>query len=368
MTAEDTGIPAEIGPYRIAELLGKGGMGVVYRGISPAGEQVAVKQIRAVDFDAEERARFAVEMEALRTVFGSRTASFVEGDAEAEQPWLAMEYIPGATLRAWVADHGPLEPAMVAIMGAVLAEGLVSIHQADLLHRDLKPHNIVLAADGPKVIDFGLALLNAEKVARIEDPARISRTGRVVGTLVCMAPEQVRQSSLTTAADVFGLGATLLYAATGHYPFTNADSEYALIRKIESPGEHPDLSGLAADLVAPLTAMLAHEPEDRPALKVACDLLLAVVEKTGLSPLEARERLRRITAAGVARQAEPEDGLTPTPKPKREASVAVSHSELPAGAVLAADRLRTAYARGRRCNRVLGPLRLVTFPGLGRWQ
>lgn len=346
MTADETGIPAMIGPYRIAELLGEGGMGVVYRGISPAGEQVAVKQIRVFDFDTEDRARFALEMEALKTVFGSRTASFVEGDAEAERPWLAMEYVPGATLRSWVADHGVLRPAMVAIMGAVLAEGLASIHQADLLHRDLKPHNIVLAADGPKVIDFGLALLNAAKVAQAEDSGRISRPGLILGSLVCMAPEQVRQAPLTAAADVFGLGATLLFAATGHYPFTNATSQYDLIRKIESPRELPDLSDLNSELVTPIAAMLAHDPEDRPALKAAGDMLLGVVDRAGLSPLEARDHLRRTTAAGVARRPEIEEPAISAPKPRREVSAVVSASVVPAGAVRAASRLRTAYAQG----------------------
>lgn len=345
MTADSSGMPATIGPYRIVELLGEGGMGIVYRGISPTGEQVAVKQIRAFGFGAEDRARFAGEIDALKTVFGSRTAAFVEGDAEAERPWLAMEYIPGKTLRAWVADNGPLEPVMVAIMGAVLAEGLVSIHQAGLLHRDLKPHNIVLAADGPKVIDFGLALLDAARLAQAEDSARMSGANQVVGSLVCMAPEQVRREPLSGATDVFGLGATLLYAATGHYPFTGAGSQYELMRKIESPSESPDLSGLAVELVDPLTAMLAYATADRPTLKAARDQLLDVVDQAGLSSLEARARLRSQTAAGVARPADPEDELERTPKPKREPSAVVSHSELPAGALAAASRLRNEYAR-----------------------
>src|SRR5262245_32715173 len=167
-------------------------MGVVYRGVSPAGEQLAIKQIRAHRFTPDERARFAVEIEALKAVFGPRIVSYVDGDVEAPQPWLAVQYVPGATLREYVGARGPLEPVLVAILGAALAEGLATIHKEGLLHRDLKPHNIILAEHGPVVIDFGLALLGRVKVEVAESPSRLTAPGTVVGTLVCMPPEQVR--------------------------------------------------------------------------------------------------------------------------------------------------------------------------------
>lgn len=317
---------------------------------SPAGEQVAVKQIRNHHFTAEERARFAAEIDALRTVFGPRIVSYVDGDADADEPWLAVQYVPGATLRRHVGDRGPLEPVPVAILGAALAEGLTTIHQVNLLHRDLKPHNIILAGNGPVVIDFGLALLTGAKVAAAEAPARVTSPGTVVGTLLCMPPEQVRAEDLSPAVDVYALGACLLYAGTGHYPYT-AESDYALMLQIVSPGVKPDLAGLPPVLRPIVTAMLAEDPARRPALQEVTSALVDVVNRAGFTAIQARDLLRRVTASGVppapgAEPGESLDGRRPprSPRPTHEASALTSAP----GAVRAARRLRDDYAAGSR--------------------
>ena len=352
MTGSGAGEPVLIGPYQVDRLLGSGGMGVVYLAVSPAGELLAVKQIRSHHFTDEERARFAVEIDALKTVFGPRIVSYVDGDADAPQPWLAVQYVPGATLRQFVGERGPLEPVLVAILGAALGEGLSTIHRGRMLHRDLKPHNIILAQSGPVVIDFGLALLTGVKVA--ESPGRLTSPGTVVGTLLCMPPEQVWADELTPAADVYALGATLLYAGTGHYPYS-ADSDYVLMQQITSPNVDPDLSGLPPALVPVVGAMLAKEPGDRPTLSAAVAALVEVVQGAGFTAVRARELLRRVTAAGVPAPSGAEPGDAPddppvpwrTPRPGRPVGDLTSRVSAP-GAVRAARRLRDAYAPSGR--------------------
>jgi eukaryotic-like serine/threonine-protein kinase len=345
-------LPERIGPYAIHELLGAGGMGVVYRGVSEAGEQVAVKQIRGLRFSEEDRARFAAEIEALKLVFGPRVVSYVDGDPVADEPWLAVEYVPGATLREYVGDQGPLEPVLVAILGASLAEGLRTIHEAGLLHRDLKPHNIILAYGGPVVIDFGLALLTAAKVEAAESRGGITPAGSVVGTLLCMPPEQVRAGPLSRSADVYALGATLLYSAAGHYPF-DAPSEYELMQRIDSPLVPPDLSGLPPVLVPTVAAMLAKDAAARPALGEVTTALVRVVTEAGFTALRARDLLRRVTAPNVARLPDPRPVEQPGDRPEswrrpRPAVRGVDIGDSSArarGAVHAAGKLRAAYAR-----------------------
>jgi serine/threonine protein kinase len=324
-------------------------MGVVYRGVSEAGEQVAVKQIRRFRFDAEDRARFAAEIEALKLVFGPRVVSYVDGDSAAEQPWLAVEYVPGATLRRYVGEHGPLEPVLVAILGAALAEGLYTIHGAGLLHRDLKPHNIILAYDGPVVIDFGLALLTAAKVEAAESAAGITPSGAVVGTLLCMPPEQVRAELLSPSADLYALGATLLYAATQHYPFA-APTEYALMQQIASQSVEPDLAGLPPVLESVVVGMLAKDAESRPSLAQVTTALVGVVTAAGFTALQARQLLRRATASNVDRLPDPQPMEQPGQAPDswrapRSARSAGTSSVQVGGALRAAGRLRGAYAR-----------------------
>ncbi|WP_214107175.1 serine/threonine-protein kinase [Acrocarpospora catenulata] len=280
--------PPAIGGFQLLNRLGSGGMGRVYLGVSPAGERVAVKVINdGLLDDPHVRERFAAEVQALKTVFGPRVAALVSAAPAGERPWLAVEYVPGRTLHDHVTRHGPLETRLTAILGASLAEGLATIHAAGLLHRDLKPHNIVLGGDGPTVIDFGLAVLTERKHV-------LTQTGAIIGTLVCMAPEQVKgERQPTTALDVYALGATLVYAVTGRYPY-DADNAAALVYKIISPEIRADLTEVSPGLADLLHRMLAVDPADRPLLpEVTAELVrLATAETTAT---EARQDLVKAT-------------------------------------------------------------------------
>ncbi len=281
--------PTEIGGFQLLQRLGAGGMGRVYLGVSPAGERVAVKVINdGLLDDPNVRDRFAAEVQALKTVFGPRVSALVSASPAGERPWLALEYVPGRTLHDHVTGSGPIEAHHAAILGASLAEGLATIHAAGLLHRDLKPHNIVLGDDGPTVIDFGLAVLAERKHV-------LTQTGAIIGTLVCMAPEQVKgERQLTAALDVYALGATLAYAVTGRYPF-DSDNAASLVYKIISPDVRPDLGGVAHDLARLLQEMLSVDPAARPGLaEVTRRLVEIAVRETG-SAMRARDELIRAT-------------------------------------------------------------------------
>ena len=159
------GDPRQIGAYRLIARLGEGGMGQVYLGVSPGGKKVAVKVVRGdLTQEREYRRRFEREVRAAREVGGFHTAVVVDADPAASPPWMASEYIPGPSLQDVIRDNGPLSPSAATALGAALAEGLAAIHDAGLVHRDLKPGNIIMAENGPKIIDFGIALPTAETV------------------------------------------------------------------------------------------------------------------------------------------------------------------------------------------------------------
>ncbi|MFD9499394.1 serine/threonine-protein kinase [Streptomyces sp. NPDC060035] len=196
------------GDYVVERELGSGGMGSVYLGRSPSGRAVAIKVIRAEYAEAPQfRARFHKEIEAARRVGGFHTAAVVDADPDAPRPWMASAYIKGPTLAEEVAGRGPLDEARLRSLGAALAEALKAIHACDLVHRDLKPGNIVLAEDGPRVLDFGIA--QALQDTRLTDP------GMVIGTYGFMAPEQATGGRIGPRCDVFALGAVLVAAAGG---------------------------------------------------------------------------------------------------------------------------------------------------------
>lgn len=178
-----TGAPQQIGRYTVARKLGSGGMGEVYLAYSPAGDPVAVKLIRIDRLDPMTRQRFEKEALVARTVVGTnRVARFLDADPFADRPWLAMEYVPGKVLQAQVKEGGSLAPVLVASLGALLAEGISAVHSAGLLHRDLKPQNIILGDYGPVVIDFGLAAFIDRSIDSL------SQIGTIIGTPACMSP------------------------------------------------------------------------------------------------------------------------------------------------------------------------------------
>ena len=254
----EPGDPSKVGRYRLIGRLGGGGMGRVFLGVSPGGRRVAVKLIRSeLAGDTQFRARFAREIEAARRVGGFHTAPVVDADPEADPPWMVTAYIHGPSLQDAVAERGPLGLDQVRTLGAELAEGLAAIHDCGLVHRDLKPSNVILAEDGPRIIDFG--------IARAAGASPITTTGFVVGTFSYMSPEQVRGEVAGPASDVFSLGCTLTFAATAHAPFGD-DSIVSVVHRIIS--EPPDLAGVTDErgFRQLISECLAKSPDGRPAL------------------------------------------------------------------------------------------------------
>ncbi|MFH8787765.1 protein kinase domain-containing protein [Streptomyces roseoverticillatus] len=250
--AED---PGYAGEYRLEGRLGSGGMGVVHLARSASGLRLAVKVVHAeYAVDPEFRARFRQEVAAARRVSGAFTAPVVDADPDGERPWMATLYIPGPTLSERVKRNGPLAPEEVRRLAAGLAEALRDIHRAGVVHRDLKPSNVLLAEDGPKVIDFG--------ISRPYDSELRTETGKLIGTPPFMAPEQFqRPREVGPAADVFALASLLVHAATGRGPF---ESESPYIVAYQVVHTDPDLTGVPADLVPLVQDCLAKDPEQRP--------------------------------------------------------------------------------------------------------
>ncbi|MGW6389972.1 protein kinase domain-containing protein [Streptomyces sp. NPDC055103] len=248
--------PQWVGPYRLEGRLGEGGMGQVFLGTSPGGRKVAVKLIRPeLAATAQFRDRFAREVAAARQVGGFHTAQVVDADPGAESPWLVTAFIPGPTLHQVVAERGPLAPAAALRLGAGLAEGLAAIHGCGLVHRDLKPGNVIIADDGPRIIDFG--------IARAVDASSLTATGSVIGTYAYMSPEQIRADRAGTASDVFALGSVLAFAATGRGPFDAPNLLTVVQRILDEP---PALDGLDGEFLRILTDCLAKDPGARPAV------------------------------------------------------------------------------------------------------
>ncbi|GGU92723.1 serine/threonine protein kinase [Streptomyces albospinus] len=256
--------PEYAGQYRLETRLGAGGMGVVHLARSSSGLLLAVKVIHA-EFaqDPEFRGRFRQEVTAARRVSGAFTAPVVDADPEAERPWMATLHIPGPTLSDHVKRNGPMAPVEVRRLAAGLAEALRDIHRAGVVHRDLKPGNVLLAADGPKVIDFG--------ISRPSDSEMRTETGKLIGTPPFMAPEQFqRPREVGPAADVFALGSVLVHAATGRGPF---DSESPYLVAYQVVHDDADLSGVPEELVPLVEGCLAKDPADRPTPGALMELL-----------------------------------------------------------------------------------------------
>ncbi|WP_327331000.1 protein kinase domain-containing protein [Streptomyces anulatus] len=258
------GDPERLGSIRLLGRLGAGGMGTVYLGRTPGGLTVAVKTVHEhLAADPHFRERFRREAAAARAVTGAHTAAVLDADPESSRPWLATAYLPGVTLRHAVAATGPLEPSAVRSLGAALAEALEAVHRAGLVHRDLKPSNVLITADGPRVIDFG--------IARAISDHGLTGAGDVIGTPGFIAPEQitgaiatgaaVTRGAVTGAADVFALGAVLVFAATGGSPFGSATPAVLLYRAVH---EDPDLSGVPDGVREVVTACLEKDPGLRP--------------------------------------------------------------------------------------------------------
>ncbi|MCM2411643.1 protein kinase [Streptomyces sp. RKAG290] len=248
--------PRQIGPYAIRARLGAGGMGEVFLGERGDGsDPVAVKTVRRdVAQDAGFRSRFRREITMARSVTGPHVAPLLDGDAESEVPWLATAYVAGPTLSAAVRGAGALDEAEVRLLGAGLAHALAAVHAAGIVHRDVKPGNVMLAADGPRLIDFG--------IARDAGATPLTTTGRMVGSPAFMSPEHVAGSGrVVPASDVFCLASVLCFAATGRDPFGDGPVAAVLyrVKYVEA-----DLEDVPEELRAVLEACLTADPAARP--------------------------------------------------------------------------------------------------------
>ncbi|MCX5531967.1 protein kinase [Streptomyces sp. NBC_00006] len=250
-----TGEPTAVGPYRLLGRIGSGGMGRVYLGRSAGGRTVAVKIVHPhFALDDEFRARFKREVQAARRVGGAWTAPVLDADPDAEVPWVATGYVAGPSLTQAAGDGAGLPEHSVRVLGAGLAEALAAVHGLGLVHRDVKPSNVLLTLDGPRLIDFGIARAT-------DGTASLTSTGVSIGSPGYMSPEQILGKAVTGAADVFSLGAVLVYAASGSSPFPG-DSSAALLYKVVH--EQPELGALTGELREVAAACLSKDPAVRP--------------------------------------------------------------------------------------------------------
>nr|WP_026119432.1 serine/threonine-protein kinase [Nocardiopsis ganjiahuensis] len=245
-------------------------MGTVYAGLRPGRRArdgyTAIKVIREeLTEDPDFHARFTREIRLLGRVRSRSVPEFLGSGQDADGPWLATEFVPGLTLSAHVKQHGPLSPNLLLGLAAGVAEALHAVHTAGIVHRDLKPGNVVLAPDGPKVLDFG--------IARAVDETALTRTGGLVGTPGWIAPEVLRGASAAPSADLFAWGALVAYAATGRAPFGSGSTDSLAHRVLSRP---PDLTGVPEPLLPLVAAALDPDPRRRPTAARAAHALVTL--------------------------------------------------------------------------------------------
>lgn len=246
--------PRRVGPYRIAARVGSGGMGQVYAARGRDGALVAVKVIHdEYAADADFRARFTREVDLIRRVASPYLPAFHGADPAAPRPWLATDYVSGLTLGQWVRQHGPLPRPMLSAFAAGVARALVAIHAAGVVHRDLKPGNVVLSGSGPMVLDFG--------IARAVEESALTRTGLLVGTPGWISPEQYEGHPATTASDTFSWAALVAHAATGRSPFGTGSPD-VLAHRVATRAA--DLTGVPREWQPLLSTALDPDPSRRP--------------------------------------------------------------------------------------------------------
>ncbi|MGW1553235.1 serine/threonine-protein kinase [Streptomyces sp. NPDC002346] len=340
------GDPQVVGGYLLVARLGSGGMGRVYLSHTPGGRAVAVKVIRPeLAESAEFRKRFRAEVAAASRVHGLYTAPVVDSDTEGAMPWCATAYVPGPSLADAVRDHGPLPVDTVLRLIAGVAEALQAVHREGIVHRDLKPSNVLLASDGPRVIDFG--------VARAADATSVTQSGTALGTVAYMAPEQVLGGEAAASADVFALGQTAVFAATGGAAFGDGEPHAVLYRVVH---EEPDLSRVPAEIRELVARCLRKPAAERPSVEEVIRSVQTIRANRGDDArFTSGAWLPGELAAGIAARAEgadragaeadpgahspggfaPATGYTPTEP---------SHAVLPGPFVMGSQAVPGAYA------------------------
>ncbi|MFJ2093632.1 bifunctional serine/threonine-protein kinase/ABC transporter substrate-binding protein [Streptomyces sp. NPDC087901] len=335
LTSDD---PRTIGEYRTLVRLGAGGMGVVYLGRSSGGTLAAVKVIRSEHAaDPGFRARFRREAEAAARITGPWVVPVTGADTGVPEPWLATAFVPGPSLGEVVEEQGMLPAPTVRALGSRLAEALTAVHDAGLLHRDVKPGNVLLALDGPRLIDFG--------IARHEGATALTATDSVIGTPGYLAPEQASAGPLGPECDVFSLGCVLVYAATGRRPFGQGPPAVVLFRTVH---EEPDLAGVPAALLPLITACLAKDPADRPGARAVARELAGSGEGWEVPGLAAAVAARSAAALALPDPEPPtvvQDSGPPRPTRRRVLTAGAAGA---AGAVLLAGGGTAAWVAAAR--------------------
>ncbi|HET9658488.1 MAG TPA: protein kinase, partial [Kineosporiaceae bacterium] len=311
MTGPGVQDPTTVGPYRLVQRLGEGGMGVVHLALDPSGRAVALKLLRAhVAADPEARLRLVREVETLRRVRHARVAEVVDADVVGQVPYLVTRFVPGRTLDQYVRDSGPLPAGEVADLGRGLAAALQAIHAAGVVHRDIKPANVMIVDAQPVLIDFG--------IAHLTDESRITVTGLVMGTPGYLSPEVIDGHPVSPATDWWGWAATLAFAASGRPPFGSGPMEVVLDRVRRGAA---DLGGVDPRLGPVLAGALAADPMHRAAPgQLLAGLAAAVPSTPGLSPgrvAAASEPTLRQAPPSVARARNGSTVRQPAPAPTK---------------------------------------------------
>lgn len=243
-----------LGPYLLVDKLGEGGMGVVHKAVDRGGDEVAVKVLRPhIAHDSDARDRLRREVDTLARVRHDHVAPVLDADVDGPTPYLVTAYVPGPPLDTVVRESGPLAPRELAVLGRDLAEALRAIHAAGVVHRDVKPGNVLMAHGEPYLIDFG--------IAHVADDVRLTMTGLVMGTPGYLSPEVVEGGPVTESTDWWGWAATLAFAASGASPFGKGPMPVILDRVTRGQA---DLSGVDERLRPLLEAALSPVPAQRP--------------------------------------------------------------------------------------------------------
>ncbi|MBO0773381.1 MAG: serine/threonine protein kinase, partial [Actinobacteria bacterium] len=270
MTA-DGEMPGKLGPYRVLDRIGEGGMGVVYLARDRDHRAVAIKVLRSgVAEDPNSRRRLGREVETMRLVRSPHVAEVIDADLDGKVPYIVTRYVPGRTLDEVVAEGGALRGAQLALLAQGLAGALTAVHAAGVVHRDLKPSNVMILNGSPVVIDFG--------IAQVPGTSKLTLTGTFMGTPGYLSPEVIEGRPSSEASDVHAWGATVAFAATGRPPFGTGNYESIFYRITSGQA---DLAGVPPALLPLLAAALARDPAHRPSA-IQLSAQAAVLEPAGL--------------------------------------------------------------------------------------
>ncbi|WUV68429.1 serine/threonine protein kinase [Streptomyces sp. NBC_01478] len=284
--------PRDVAGYRLLARIGEGGMGSVYLSRTRGNQPVALKVIRREYAQDEEfRRRFEQEASSARRVQGYHIVPVVDHDTTGPQPWLATVYVPGLALDRVLAVHGTLPLPTVLQLTGCAAEALQAVHKAGVIHRDMKPSNVLVGSDGPWIIDFG--------IARAADATQLTRSGGLIGTPQFMSPEHANGQEQTPAADVFSLGLIAAVAATGRHPYGDSGAITLATKIANTEFRPPDLTSYPEPLRTVLERTLTADPAARPTPAELADLCQ---ELAGRSLRDFTDWLPAAVAADIARQ------------------------------------------------------------------